>query len=276
MKKPFVSFVIPVFNAETTIENCIKSVIAQRCKKEIIIVDDGSTDSTPMIYSKYPVNVIRIPNSGAAVARNKGIQVARGDFIALVDSDVFLSSDWVTNVLKNDFSKWDYVMTPSTIPKDAYLEMVKNFKKDPQISFDKIVIFGNGAIFRNKLQSQTTFDEQFIVGGEDWDLMIRLLKHPFRIKLDSNSTYEHRHVFRSQTKRVWTFIKKRVLFGYGDFYCFVKHRDVKQISHFLVRNWWVGFIFPFIYLNVKLKRIMDKSRIENVMKEFNDKKRIIL
>lgn len=94
MKK--VSIVIPVYNEEKYIANCIESVIGQTYRNiEIIIVNDGSTDQTYSICKEIAeqdirINLIDIENSGVSTARNIGIENSTGDYITFVDSD-----DWI-------------------------------------------------------------------------------------------------------------------------------------------------------------------------------------
>ena len=98
------SFVIPVFNGENCIKECVSSVIKSVLKDfEIIIVDDGSTDKTPDICDelskKYNnIDVIHIENSGQGVARNFGLKKAKGDYIAFIDADDIVTSDGFANM----------------------------------------------------------------------------------------------------------------------------------------------------------------------------------
>lgn len=89
-----VSVVIPVYNASKTINRCLSSVYGQTYKDyEVIIVNDGSTDSSQKLIedlmesSSIPVKLINQENKGVSVARNIGIQEARGKYIAFLDSD---------------------------------------------------------------------------------------------------------------------------------------------------------------------------------------------
>lgn len=88
-----VSIIIPAYNAEKTIEKCLESALCQTYKNiEIIVIDDGSIDETPRICDDIAViyknvKVYHISNSGAAVARNYGIEKASGDYIQFIDSD---------------------------------------------------------------------------------------------------------------------------------------------------------------------------------------------
>ncbi len=89
-KGPLVSVVIPTYNREQVIETTIKDILKQTYENfEIIVVDDGSTDDTQAKLRAFGnrIRVVRQPNGGAASARNRGIQEARGEIIAFQDSD---------------------------------------------------------------------------------------------------------------------------------------------------------------------------------------------
>lgn len=88
-----ISVIIPVYNTEKFLQRCIDSVIAQcEVSVEIILVDDGSTDSSGLICEnyacKYPnIHTIHIENSGPATAKNVGFKLAKGDYVSFTDSD---------------------------------------------------------------------------------------------------------------------------------------------------------------------------------------------
>lgn len=93
--KPLVSVVIPVYNAEDTIIACVKSVLEQTYKHiEIIVIDDGSTDTTRGLLEEYQkqvcinnLQIISQENAGPSKARNLGIKLAKGEYIAFLDAD---------------------------------------------------------------------------------------------------------------------------------------------------------------------------------------------
>lgn len=91
-----VTVIVPIYNVEEYLEDCIKSIINQTYKNiEIILIDDGSTDESLDICKRYANNdkriiIIEQENFGVSCARNKGIEIAKGDYITFVDSD-----DWI-------------------------------------------------------------------------------------------------------------------------------------------------------------------------------------
>jgi glycosyltransferase involved in cell wall biosynthesis len=89
------SIIIPCYNAERTLRATIDSALAQNVEKEIIVVDDGSTDGTADIIRSFGADIRPSfgPNNGAGAARNTGTSLARGDFLQYLDSDDLLAAD---------------------------------------------------------------------------------------------------------------------------------------------------------------------------------------
>lgn len=95
--KPLVSILIPAFNAQSWIDDTLQSAVAQTWeRKEIIVVDDGSTDQTVAVARKFESRGVRIveqKNQGAAAARNTALSVCRGDYVQWLDADDILAPD---------------------------------------------------------------------------------------------------------------------------------------------------------------------------------------
>ena len=103
MTTPFVSVLIDTYNHERFIEEAIQSVLSQdfpASEREILVVDDGSTDRTPEILGKYSsqIRILRKPNGGQASAFNHGIPECRGELIAFLDSDDWWAPDKLSQV----------------------------------------------------------------------------------------------------------------------------------------------------------------------------------
>ena len=90
-----VSFIIPVYNVESYIHQCVESIKRQTYKKiEIILVDDGSPDNSPEICDTFAqkdsrIKVLHKLNGGLSDARNSGLQMASGDYVVFIDGDDF-------------------------------------------------------------------------------------------------------------------------------------------------------------------------------------------
>lgn len=104
MDKPLVSIIIPVYNAEKTLTRCLESILRQEYRKiEVILVNDGSQDSSLLICNQFAANDSRVlvfnqQNSGVSESRNTGIARASGKYLQFVDSDDWISDD-ATKVL---------------------------------------------------------------------------------------------------------------------------------------------------------------------------------
>ena len=96
---PKISFIVPVYNVEDYLEQCIDSILNQTFTDfECILIDDGSTDKCPLLCDEYAktderIKVIHQKNSGVSAARNTGIEVAKGEWVYFVDSDDWLQLD---------------------------------------------------------------------------------------------------------------------------------------------------------------------------------------
>ncbi len=96
-ERPRVSVVICAYNAESTLRDCLEGVTAiQYPDYEVIVVDDGSTDSTSDIAAEFPVQLVQTPNQGLSKARNAGIEAATGEIVAFTDADARPDPDWLT------------------------------------------------------------------------------------------------------------------------------------------------------------------------------------
>ena len=101
-----ISVIIPVYNGETYLAQCLDSIIGQTLKEiEIICVNDGSKDRTQQILEKYAekdsrIQIISQENGGAGAARNAGLRIARGEYLSILDGDDFFEPDMLEKAYK--------------------------------------------------------------------------------------------------------------------------------------------------------------------------------
>lgn len=104
-----ISVIIPVYNAEKTIERLLNSVISQTYKNyEVIIINDGSTDKTESIISRYNSSNIKIisnVNEGVGIARKIGFENATGDLVFFCDSDDYIPENNIFEKINEKFIK---------------------------------------------------------------------------------------------------------------------------------------------------------------------------
>lgn len=105
MENKKVSIIVPVYNVELYIEDCLNSLLNQTYSNyEIILINDGSTDNSIEICSKYNDQKIKIfnqNNKGVSIARNVGISLATGQYIMFVDADDMVSEKYIENLIKS-------------------------------------------------------------------------------------------------------------------------------------------------------------------------------
>jgi glycosyltransferase involved in cell wall biosynthesis len=123
-KTPLVSIIIPVYNEEEYLDFCLSSLTNQSYpKKEIIVIDDGSTDNSLKICKKYDAQILPQRHQGPGAARNLGVAHAKGEIIVLADADMKYEKKYIENLIKpilsgvavGTFVKEEYVANPENI-----------------------------------------------------------------------------------------------------------------------------------------------------------------
>lgn len=101
IQNPLVTVVVPVYNVEKYVKRCLESICAQTYQNmEILLIDDGSTDCSGDICDEFckrdpRISVVHQKNAGLSAARNKGIEKAKGTYIAFIDSDDYVSTEFI-------------------------------------------------------------------------------------------------------------------------------------------------------------------------------------
>jgi len=188
------SFVIPAYNEEKYIGDCLKTIIDQKnnatCEVEIIVVNNASSDRTADIVSKYPdVKLVNEPRKGIVHARRAGYLASTGDLIAHVDSDSRLTPNWINQVV-DAFSKDEKLIAFSgpVIYYDlsSYMNaLVRIFYCIGFVSYvvnrfvfriGSLLQGGNFVVRRSALDKIGGYDTTIEFYGEDADLARRLNK----------------------------------------------------------------------------------------------------
>lgn len=140
-----ISVIVPVYNVADYVEKCIQSVLGQTFSSwELILVDDGSTDNSRDLIRNYAVGDERIrvlhqENSGAGIARNKGIENAVGDYVVFLDSDDYISENYFSLLSLHDedvvFIDVQDVNTQGEVLKREYMSPFKSYSIDDIIRF---------------------------------------------------------------------------------------------------------------------------------------------
>jgi GT2 family glycosyltransferase len=179
---PKISVVVSSFNGSPTIKHTLDGLLKLDYPDfEVIIVNDGSTDSTPRIASEYPFRLINTENRGLSNARNTGIDAATGEIIAFIDDDAYPDPQWL-RFLALAFKEGKYVGVGGPnlpVPEDGWKsEAVANAPgPNPVLLTDRIAehIPGcNMAFKKDALKEIGGFDPIFRTAGDDVDLCWRL------------------------------------------------------------------------------------------------------
>lgn len=143
--RPLISVVIPVHNAESYLSQCLDSVLAQTLKAiELIVVDDASGDTTPLILDRYStadqrVKVITHPeNRGVSAARNTGIEHARGRYLAFVDADDYVERSMLAGLYQSAIELDVDVLSCGlkVVDPNGIVMLVVDFPLKPEIRYE--------------------------------------------------------------------------------------------------------------------------------------------
>lgn len=177
-----ISIIVPVFNTEKYLDKCIQSILGQTYSNiELLLIDDGSTDSSGAICDKYVtqdsrVRVFHKPNEGVSIARNWGLDNAKGEWITFVDSDDWIDTDMYEKmynaVMQN---KADMVSCDLLMEHKDYSRIFSYNNKydDHQLMYDCLVpISVEYFAMCNKLVSREVYDRGGIrasIGPNMWE-----------------------------------------------------------------------------------------------------------
>lgn len=178
-----ISIIVPIYNSEDTLDNCIKSLINQDYHNiEIILVDDGSQDNSGDICDFYAqqdmrVRVIHQKNAGRSIAREVGVVKSAGEWVTFIDSDDKLPQTAISDLYKAVTDDVDIVLgngytlpneTRTTIPLDDFRHMAVRGEGTIGVPW--------GSLYRRKVLHHSLFDvPREVCMGEDYIFWLRLI-----------------------------------------------------------------------------------------------------
>lgn len=214
---PFVSVVIPAYNAAKTISESVQAACQQvfPAAYEVLVVDDGSTDDTAFLAEQAGATVIRQARSRPAAARNAGIRAATGDIICFTDADCTPRPDWLAH-LTAPFIDPDIIggkgiyATRQTELVARFVQIEYEDKYDllrPQPRIDFIDTY-SAAYRRAVLLANGGFDERFPY-LEDQELSFRLAARGYQMVFQPAAVVYHRH-----SASLPAYFRKKFVIGY--------------------------------------------------------------
>ena len=164
-----VSIIVPVYNVESYLKRCLESIINQTYKNiEIILIDDGSTDNSSSICDNYQeidkrIKVIHQKNMGLSSARNKGLEIATGDYIWFIDSDDYIELNSLEVIIPY-LKKYDIVVFNYNEIINKKITKIKSFYNYNDIETKYLLSHCNAwnKIYKRELFNNNLFPEKHI------------------------------------------------------------------------------------------------------------------
>lgn len=246
------SVIIPVYNVEKYVEQCLHSVVGQSYENlEIIIVNDGSTDKSWDICEKFAsidsrIKLIHQINGGVSVARNTGIENSTGNYITFVDSDDWLEKEMYSKMMSQaeKFPDLDMIMCDTVLISDGCKKTSSEFIRGGYYSNDEII----SDLYPTLLVTEN-FGKIPIVSACS-SLFRRSVLEKNRIRFNPSLKYSEDYLFMAEIM----ISVKSYFYLKGDFnYNYRQHPDSR--SKLLQRDWWSSLLL----LSRKLKEFLEPS-----------------
>ena len=198
------SVIIPAYNAENTLSNCLQALLEQSTSKdeyEIIVIDDGSKDKTVEVARDWGVKVISQPKLGPAIARNKGAVEAKGDVLLFIDSDCIADYHWLEEMLKpfSDFNiagvQGNYKTKQNElIARFAQIEIEDRYNIMRRYKYIDFIGTYAAGYRKDIFIKMGMFDNSFpIASGEDADFSYRLSQCGYKMVFNLKAIVYHKH-----------------------------------------------------------------------------------
>lgn len=247
-----ISVIVPVFNVEKYLEQCLNSIVGQSYENlEIIIVNDGSTDGSGEICEKFAaidsrISLIHQINGGVSVARNTGIEKASGDYITFVDSDDWLEKEMYTKMMSKTekFHLLDMVMCDTILVKNDTNIKSTGFIRSGSYSKSQII---------SELYPTLLVTEDFgkIPIVSVWNCLIRrsiLIKN--NIRFEPSLKYSEDYLFMAKLM-----INVNSFFYFKGIFSYHYRQYPESRSKLLQKDWWPSLVS----LNKKLRELLENS-----------------
>jgi glycosyltransferase involved in cell wall biosynthesis len=217
---PSVSIVVPVRNGADVIQDCVASLLSSSYpahRREVIVVDNGSTDLTAEIVRNLRVEYQFEPRRGPSYARNRGIDASRGEVVAFVDADCVATIGWLEELARPfmDLDVWavagEIVSYPAQTPAQRYMARRKGRWQKPALDsrWWPFAVTANVAFRKSTFERIGVFDPA-LIRAQDKDFGRRYLDAGLRFEYAPKALVLHRHRATS-----WGFFRQHVGWGYG-------------------------------------------------------------
>lgn len=255
-----ISIIVPVYNAEDYLERCIQSILDQTYKEiEVLLIDDGSRDSSKKICDRYAVSDSRIrvfsqANQGPAAARNLGLEHASGEYVTFVDAD-----DWIKPTM---YECMVTAMDGYEQDVDMVLCGFEYYKEGKTWSINQGILPG---YYEGEALRQITLD--FIASSYErrirpflWIRMIRReLLNQNNIRFDKNLKRSEDFLFLTQVHLCIT-----TMVAVTDRRMYIYNQNMKSISHSYVEGYPEMVLYIYNHLHPIIEKKHDSQMIEKL------------
>jgi glycosyltransferase involved in cell wall biosynthesis len=267
-REPLVSIIIPAYNCENTISKCLDSLLnLDHPNVEIIIIDDGSTDSTGDILKRYAnIRIIKSENSGPSRARNIGTREAKGEFIAFTDADCIVAKDWLIELFKGfQDERTAGVGGDQQSPDDetSFGRNIQDFMKvmgfvsDYMKTGDKFIKTKHNptcnVMYRKKALIEAGLFDEKLWPGEDVDIDLKISRLGYDLYFTPGAVVRH---YRPQTKQSFSRMMRR--YGWAQGYLVRKYGPFRFIHY-------VPFIIILGLVNILIAFSLGKTHFSLIV-----------
>lgn len=288
MQSPKISIVVPIYNVENFLPFCLDSIIQQTYKNlEIILVDDGSTDSSLKICNEYAsrdkrIQIIHQENHGLSYSRNKGIEIASSEYISFIDADDIIAPDFCEHLLhlliSNDadiaeckFIKINESDLPNytfPISSDSAFLVLNSIESLNRIHNDNLDICVNSVVVWNKLYKIKLFDDiRYPVGKihEDEYTTYKLFYKAQKIISSNKQLYGYVQRKSSIMNKPFSLSRLDALEPYDNYMTFFKKID----DTYLIKKCERRYLRLLVLILTELENsdFDNKPYVRNILKE---------
>lgn len=258
-----VSIIVPIYNAEKYLKRCINSLVNQTYSDiEIILVNDGSTDNSKKICEAAAVKdarieIINIKNQGVSVARNKGLEVAKGEYISFVDADDYVEADYVEQLLVTLKNKNVDIAYCSAVIEDenkkiiqveyTTSKLIKTKNYDWNSNEAHCVV--RGAIYPKNIIKGLKFDKNLYV-GEDTYFFAQCLKRTSSVYCLKSNLYHYVQYKNSESHGKFNKKKLTEIYAWEKICHLFEENTSKVACAIRCRNLiFLNYKYPIFYKN---------------------------
>lgn len=204
-RQPFVSIVITTLNVESTIDECLQSLVSMNYpndRYEIIVVDGGSSDETRSIMQRHAIRFMELPGSSIGEGRNAGIKAAKGEIIAITDGDMVVPPEWLQELVEPFADPSVGAVGGPNLPhpdSNLFSRLVGLLPEEgPMLNgavceVNHLLLYTRNAAYRRDTLSKAGLFFEQAVAGEDPELNWRIVKAGYRLIFAPQAFVHHHH-----------------------------------------------------------------------------------